>query len=538
MKDQMNERVPTPSSSLRVATAGLLAGGLALTILLIGSWATGANGFLELVANGVTAFVPIDIFDAILTALREYAKGLVFASTAAAIPLAGAIVAVLLVRIGRIRPRNVGDGVTASALGLAVAELLVLPVAGAGLAGTTYAGDPLALHAPLVLASLAYGLGLVALLAPAAAPTSETSPGVDDGAGLPRRTVLGRGLAIVGGLSLLGSGAVVVSRVLAAAAKPLGGTTGAGKPPVDAFGVTPRTTPVADFYVVAKDLVPTHVDPSSWHLDVGGLVTRPRSWSLADLATLPRIEGYRTLQCISIEVVRFDSLISNGWWGGVRARDVLDASGVMPNATHVLWRSADGYTESIPLDVARDERTWLVSEMGGRGQPLPDEHGAPLRVLIAGRYGMKQPKWLTGITLADHDEPGFWVQRGWDEQAVVRTYSRIDQPIAGDTVPSDRAFEVYGVASAGDRGISRVEVSADGGRTWTDAELEPATSETSDLTWRRWRVSVRAPRVGATVLTARATDGHGSVQGDVEEPPAPAGAGGLIRVTVLAVAGG
>ncbi len=255
---------------------------------------------------------------------------------------------------------------------------------------------------------------------------------------------------------------------------------------------------------------------------------------MADLAGLPRIEGYRTLQCISIEVTHYDGLISNTWWGGLRARDLLAAAGVQASAKYVLWRSADGYTESIPLDVAQDERTWLVSEMGGPGMKLPDEHGAPLRVLIAGRYGMKQPKWLTGIELADHDEQGFWEQRGWDEQAIVRTYSRIDQPLDGDEVPSDKPFEVYGVADAGDRGISRVEVSADGGKTWTDAELEPPTAETSDLTWRRWRASIRAPGAGATQLTARATDGHGMVQSEAVESPAPIGAGGWIRLTVIA----
>ncbi|HYM84525.1 MAG TPA: molybdopterin-dependent oxidoreductase, partial [Candidatus Dormibacteraeota bacterium] len=281
-----------------------------------------------------------------------------------------------------------------------------------------------------------------------------------------------------------------------------------------------------------------HVDRTSWKLEVGGLVARPRSFSLSDLAALPRIDGYRTLQCISIRVTVYDSLISNGWWAGVRARDLLDAVGVRSSASWVLWRSADGYTESIPLDVARDERTWLVTEMGGPGRALPDEHGAPLRVLIAGRYGMKQPKWLTGIQLADHDEQGFWVQRGWDERAIVRTYSRIDQPVDGDSVPSDRPFEVYGVASAGDKGISRVEVSADGGGTWADAELEPATTETSDLTWRRWRASVRAAGAGRIVLTARATDGHGGVQSDLVDPPLPSGAGGLINVTVTAVPGG
>ena len=133
--------------------------------------------------------------------------------------------------------------------------------------------------------------------------------------------------------------------------------------------------------------------------------------------------------------------------------------------------AADGYTESLPLEVALDPETWLAYEMGGA--PLTVEHGFPLRVLIAGRYGMKQPKSLTGIGLAAEDEPGFWQRRGWDRDAFVRTMSRIDLPRDGDSVPGGRPLDVYGIASSGDRGIARVEVSSDGGSSWVDADIEP-----------------------------------------------------------------
>jgi hypothetical protein len=261
----------------------------------------------------------------------------------------------------------------------------------------------------------------------------------------------------------------------------------------------------------------------------------PVEWTLDDLAALPRVEGYRTLQCISNEVVRYGSLIGNQWWAGVRVRDVLDAVGVRPDARWVLWRSADGYTESLPLEVARDERTWLVTEMGSPGAALPREHGFPVRVLIAGRYGMKQPKYLTGIELAAEDEQGYWEKRGWDETAAVRTYSRIDLPVAGDDVPVGEAFLAYGIASAGDRGIARVEVSADDGATWVDAELEPLQTGVDDLTWRRWRASVSVAAAGRAVLVARATDGAAGVQDPVPRPSLPSGATGLHRVTVTAV---
>jgi DMSO/TMAO reductase YedYZ molybdopterin-dependent catalytic subunit len=324
----------------------------------------------------------------------------------------------------------------------------------------------------------------------------------------------------------------VLSRVIAA-----GGVNVAGRPQPSApggFGPTPVVTPLEDFYVIAKDLLPTRVDGATWRLSVGGLVERPREYTLDEVKAMPRAEGYRTLQCISNEVVRYGDLIGNQRWVGCRVRVVLDAAGIRSGATHVLWRSADGYTESLPIDVALEERTWLAYEMGPPGTPLAEEHGYPLRVLIAGRYGMKQPKWLTDIVVADHDEPGYWENRGWDRTAAVRVYSRIDDPRAGDHVPTGRLFAVSGVASAGDRGIARVEVSADGGTTWVDAELERGVEGTGDLTWVRWRAEIASTQAGSITLACRATDDAGNVQDGTPRPALPSGATGWHRTVVLA----
>jgi len=532
--------------------AGGLAGGVALLVLLVGTAISGVNGFLELVANGATAFVPLAVFDALLEALGPLAKGLLFTLVAAAVPLAGGLLAIALARLGRLG-RTAGPSAAALAGGIALllAELVVLPVFGQGVLGTAYRGDALALQLPIVLAALAYGIVLVGLMreagtvaaastvatvagdGPGGAPAEPPTPAVAPAGEFGRRSFLGRALVAIGGASLLASGAIVVSRVASAASKPLGSAS--GQSPVDDFGVTPQVTPLDDFYVIGKDLVPTAVDIAGWRLAISGLVDRPAEWTLDDLAGLPRVEGYRTLQCISNDVVRYGSLIGNQWWAGVRVRDVLDAVGARPEARWVLWRSADGYTESLPVDVARDEGTWLVSEMGEPGAALPKAHGFPLRVLVAGRYGMKQPKYLTGIELAAEDEAGYWERRGWDETAAVRTYSRIDSPVESDDVPVGQAFRVYGIASAGDRGIARVEVSSDDGATWLDAELEPARPEASDLTWRRWRAEVTLPTAARAVLVARATDGAGNVQDAVVRSSLPSGATGLHRVTVTAV---
>jgi DMSO/TMAO reductase YedYZ molybdopterin-dependent catalytic subunit len=568
--------------------AGWLAGGVALLVLLVGTAILGVNGFLELVANGATVFVPLPLFDALLEALGPLAKGLLFALVAAAVPLAGALLALVMTRLGRLGPTaGLPTVILAGGVALLLAELVALPLFGQGVLGTAYRGDSLALQLPILVAALAYGLVLVGIVREAGTPfealpvraptepgpetamtepgpeTSTTEPGPEtattepapetaagDGRGdgppepptpavvtageaFGRRSFLGRALVAIGGVSLLASGAIVVSRVATAASKPLG--SAGGRPPVDDFGVTPQVTPLNDFYVIGKDLAPTAVDIAGWRLAISGLVDRPAEWTLDDLSALPRVEGYRTLQCISNEVVRYGSLIGNQWWAGVRVRDVLDAVGVQADARWVLWRSADGYTESLPLEVARDDGTWLVSEMGEPGSALPRSHGFPLRVLVAGRYGMKQPKYLTGMELAAEDEAGYWERRGWDETAAVRTYSRIDSPADGDDVPAGQAFRIYGIASAGDRGIARVEVSPDDGASWLDAELEPARPEANDLTWRRWRAEVTIATAGRAVLLARATDGAGNVQDPVVRSSLPSGATGLHRVTVAAV---
>ncbi len=522
---------PPPVGSLRV---GALAGAVALFVLLVAPPLLGGPGFLELIHNGATAFVPLPLFDALLRALGPAAKGLLFAVVAAAVPLVGSLLAFVALRIP-----GLGSPVRARRLaplaGLGawlVGELLVLPVFGQGPFASSFRGPQGPLQVSLALASLAYGITLGALVG-AGALEAVGWPSLEAAASSPvdpgRRRILAAAAAVLGWLSLAGSGVVVLGRVLG------GLRTIAGPRPQapGGFGPTDRLTPVTELYVVSKDLLLPRIDPTAWRLQVGGLVERPRAYGLEDLRRLPRVEGERTLECISNEVVSWGGLVGNQRWAGVRLLDVLAEVGVRPEATHLLWRSADGYTESLPLaDV--DEGVWLVDELGPPGTSLTPEHGFPLRVLIPDRYGMKQPKWLTGIELADHDEPGFWVERGWDRTAIVRTWSRIDEPRAGDAVPVGRPVDVFGVAFAGERGIDRVEVSADDGRTWVPAELEGVPGVGANV-WRRWRARVQLAAPGPAVLVVRATDGRGDLQEATVRPPLPAGATGYHRVTVVGV---
>jgi DMSO/TMAO reductase YedYZ molybdopterin-dependent catalytic subunit len=546
MSDRMDQPVgPRPGSQRRPSTRrlardGALAGAVALAVLLLGATASGQAGFLEAVANGVTLYVPIPVFDAVLSALGPLAKGLVYATVALTVPLAGALVAVLFRSALADRP---GIGATAmlAVIGVAAAELLILPLAGVGLLGAGWRGDPAALHVPIILAAVAYA-GVLVLLrrtdpdarAGTAPPPAEPADleHTEVGGGLARREVLRRGVLGIAALSVVGAGLAVLGRIGEAALRPVGGRV--ARPSIEGYGPTPRTTPVGEFYTVGKDLVPPSVDGTTWRLDVGGLVERPASFDLAELRAFPRVEGYRTMQCISNEVVTWGGLIGNQRWAGLRLADLLDRVGVRPEARWVLWRAADGFTESLPLEVARDEWTWLVDEMGPPGTALTPEHGYPLRVLIAGRYGMKQPKHLVGIELSETDEPGYWVKRGWDETAAVRVWSRIDDPRDADVVPAGVPLDVVGVASSGDRGIGRVDVSLDEGATWAEAELEPPSVDTNERTWRRWRATVTIPEPGRLTVVARAVDLAGNTQDPVVRPPLPSGATGLARISVVA----
>jgi len=527
-----------------VFLAGLLAGAAALLLLLAGRTVSGTPGFLEAVADGVVGYVPLEVFEALLGLLGPYAKGLAFAGVALGTALAGGLAGVALRRaLPRSRPGGAGllghipDVLLVAAVAWLLAEVVVLPLAGAGLFGAARRVDPAALHVPLLWAALAFGAFFVGILtgtAAAPAEAGETATPSSPGRLLARRTLLGRAFTLAGlGALVLSSGSVVLE-VLSAARKPPGGGATGGDT-TTGFGPTPALTPPDDFYVVGKNVLPVAVDAASWRLRLDGLVEHPQAWTLDELRAKPRHEAFRTLECISYQVVPGDDLIGNQRFAGVRLADLLDEAGVRPGARFLHFESADGYTESLPLEVGRHADTWVADEMGPPGTPLTADHGFPARLLIAGRFGMKQPKWLARITLAADDLRGYWEQRGWDEQAIVRTMSRIDTPGPGAGVVAGAPLPVYGIANSGDRGIARVEVSADDGATWTDAELEPLAAPLGPLTWVRWRASVTVPASGPALLVARATDGRGETQDGTPRSPLPSGATGWHRVRVVPV---
>jgi hypothetical protein len=199
----------------------------------------------------------------------------------------------------------------------------------------------------------------------------------------------------------------------------------------------------------------------------------------------------------------------------------------MPNGTWAAFTSRDGYTESLPMStIQAAPEILVVYELDG--VPLRVEHGFPARILIPGHYGMKSPKWLDRIDLVNHESGGYWEQQGWDHNASIKTMSRFDAPRDGDIVKLG-PVAVAGVAFAGNRGISKVEYSTNGGASWTAAEVAPPLSP---LTWVLWTSTWTPGSEGSYQLKVRATDGSGSLQDSRGAASYPSGSSGYSSIQV------
>ncbi|MFG3092975.1 sulfite oxidase [Streptomyces antibioticus] len=296
-------------------------------------------------------------------------------------------------------------------------------------------------------------------------------------------------------------------------------------------GISTFVTPNADFYRVDTALVVPKVDANSWRLRIHGKgVQRPGTYSFDDLLRRELIERDITLTCVSNEVG--GPYVGNARWIGVRLADLLAECGIKPPsrggpADQLVSRSVDGMTIGSPVEDVMDGRDAMLA-LGMNGEPLPFEHGFPVRMVVPGLYGFVSAcKWIEDIeltTFASYDP--YWVKRGWARRAPVKTASRIDTP-RPFARPRAGTVMVAGVAWAQHRGIDKVEVRIDDG-PWQEADL--AAEDTRD-TWRQWSLPWRAAKGGHT-LTVRATDRTGAVQTDKRTRTIPDGAGGRHSVVV------
>ncbi len=270
-------------------------------------------------------------------------------------------------------------------------------------------------------------------------------------------------------------------------------------------GMPPEVTSNRTFYHVSKNSQDPIVSRDGWTLAVQGLVDHPYSLTYAQLAALPTITRYLNLSCISNPVG--GNLIGSAKWRGVPLTSLLQKAGVQSGAKRVVFKAADDYTDSITVDVAMHSYNLLA--LGMNNVDLPDDHGAPARLLIPGIYGMKNVKWLNTIILSDDaGYKGFWQAQGWDNAAPTRTMSILFIPQRDSTQPNQPML-IGGIAYAGDRGISKVEVSADGGQSWHRANLRTPKSPYSWVLWT-WSWTPNGP--GQYTIQTRATDKTGTLQ--------------------------
>jgi DMSO/TMAO reductase YedYZ molybdopterin-dependent catalytic subunit len=298
---------------------------------------------------------------------------------------------------------------------------------------------------------------------------------------------------------------------------------------LDIPGLSKLFTPNKDFYRVDTALTVPTIDPETWRLVIDGMVDQRVEMSFQDLLDMGLDEYAITLTCVSNEVG--GELVGNAKWLGVPLRDVLKKAGVKSGADMVLSRSVDGYTASTPLSALTDDNLDAILAVAMNGEPLPLEHGFPVRMVVPGLYGyVSATKWLTELKVTTFaDDEAYWTPRGYSAEAPIKSASRVDTPKLGEAVDAGK-IPIAGVAWAQSVGIERVEVRID------DGDWVPATLSTpiNDDTWVQWFMEWDATP-GTHYVAVRAVNKNGDLQIEERAPIAPNGSSGwqrsLIRVT-------
>jgi len=288
-------------------------------------------------------------------------------------------------------------------------------------------------------------------------------------------------------------------------------------------------TPNDLFYVVTKNVVDPRVNQALWALEVNGHVDRPQTYDFGRIEAMSPTEQETTLMCISNPIAW--GLVSNAVWTGVPMRALLEESGTRDGAVEVVLHGADGYTDTVSFEKAMEPTTLIAYRMNG--EPLPQRHGFPARVIVPGLYGEKNVKWVTRIEVVDREAKGFYESQGWGPDFTVPNRSRIDGPSFGDPVQAGTATALHGMAFGGDRGVSAVQISTDGQATWEAATI---TYQGTQLSWSFWEYEWRPDRAGDHEIAVRMVDGGGMVQTAERRGTAPQGATGLHVVTATVAA--
>src|SRR6266498_3595520 len=511
-------------SRTKVISAGLLAGvvaAIAMTAMMLLLACFGVATPLVIIGDRLSVFIPPGPFLSLMGKVGGYnhLKQLGVGSTIAGQLVVGAIGGAIF---GFCMRRNPGKPATLSTIALfVVLPLIAVVIALWPVHGTSYVGLPIAPARLVTLVGFALCvfvfertlvLGFQFLTRPTIhREDREFSPAIG------RRAFLLSAIAV----AAAGGGVALARKLYRAATFSYDGTQYKGR-------VVQPITPNDSFYCVTKNVIDPQINVDLWHLEVNGLVKNPATWRFRDLKEFPMIEQETTLMCISNGLDA--GLISNAVWKGFPLRDVLDRAIPLSGAARVRFHGVDNYTDTIPLDKALQPTTLLAYEMNGA--ELPDRHGYPLRLIVPGYFGEKHVKWLTRIEVTDANAKGFYEAQGWGPDFITPTRSRVDVP---DTwsffslAKLNGPIEVKGIAYGGDRGISRVEFSSDGGKAWRDAEIYYSGG---NLAWSRWKTEWLPDAAGDYTLVVRATDGEDDVQEWEEDRGQFSGVAGLHEIGV------
>ena len=507
----------THVQTTRVRWAGALSGILAAAAGV--SVATGLAALLTGVPSPVES-IGNRAIDLTPQFLKEFAIRQ-FGTNDKPVLIGGMIVTLLLVAavagwIGTRRPRI--------AYGIFIA-LGVLALGAAALDRTATASRAPTLVPALV--TLVVGLGALAVLLRAielAPKSGDEVPG-----GFHRRDFLRAVLGVSAGIALggvvtkfLGQNTAAESRRAvtlpraAVPASPVAVGVDAGVKGVSSF-----ITPNRDFYRIDTALRVPQVPVDGYTLRIHGMVDRELELSFRDMLKERLVEKRITLTCVSNEVG--GPYVGNAAWLGVPVRDLLERAGVQTGADAVKTTSADNMTIGTPLGALTDEKRNALIAVGMNGEPLPLEHGFPVRMVVPGLYGyVSATKWLVDLEVTKFsDFTAYWTSRGYKAEAPIKFSSRIDVPTSFQTFPRDKV-RVGGVAWAQNTGIQRVEVKVDNG-PWEDVDL---AAEDSIDTWRQWSWTWDRATTGTHQLTVRATNQDGETQTSDRAPIAPDGSTG------------
>jgi DMSO/TMAO reductase YedYZ molybdopterin-dependent catalytic subunit len=306
--------------------------------------------------------------------------------------------------------------------------------------------------------------------------------------------------------------------------------------------------PTEHFFVRSHFAVP-EIDPKAYKLTVEGHVENPLSFTLDEFRKLPTVTSPLTLECAGngrvflIPQVRGaqwgNGAVGNADWTGVPLRAILEKAKVRPGAVEVVLVGADkgaigsdpptpgpiNFDRSLPMAKALKDEVIIAHQMNGAD--LTGPHGAPVRAVVGGWYGMASVKWLTRIVVLDHAFRGYWQTMDysyWDRRnglPVLRPISgilpkaAIARPSEQEIVPAGKPYKVAGAAWAGENKVSRVEVSTDGGKTWAAAKL---TGEDKPFCWRFWEYDWTPAAAGPVKLVSRCVDDNGRTQPEQRDP--------------------